>query len=422
MQSNLSQATANTVRIPWRCWYGNESLELAFPDRWSVESVPPQDAADVTDKQIRDALSQPIGTPTIPELAKGKKTVAIAVDDLTRPTQAHRIVPILLEKLHESDIADDNIIFVMALGAHRIMLREDLEKKLGKPIVDGYAIYNHHTHENLVSFGKTGLGTPVMVNRFFAEAELKIGIGFLSPHLLAGFGGGAKIVLPGLCGIETLEANHGAGFAGRFKSGLAMIEGNVLRADLEDTARRVGLDLVVNCVGNSSGATAGVFAGDLVKAHRAAVEMARRVYATQVPQGADIGIFNSFPKDTDMVQCTNALNLWQDSEIPLVKEGGVVIIATAGSEGKGYHGLSGKGMRLDTHKVKRNQHLARILQTRRRVLFCPTVNRYDVHDFFVWDMELFTRWGDLVAELSKSYPDTCRVVVFPCSTLQCPAT
>ncbi len=408
----------STVHIPWRSWYGNESLELGFPDNWSVDLVSPKDADDISDEGIREALDHPIDTPTIPELARGKKSVAIAVDDLTRPTQASRIIPYLLEKLHEGGIADDDIVFIMALGAHRIMTRQDLVKKLGEAIVDRFAVYNHNAFENLVDCGKTKLGTPVMVNRFYAEADLKIGIGFLSPHLLAGFGGGGKIVLPGLCGIDTLEANHGAAFAGRFTSGIAMIEGNTQRADLEDTARRVGLDLVIDSVGNSRGTTAGVFAGDMVKAHRAAVDLARRVYATKAPHGADIGIFNAFPKDTDMLQCANALNLWTKADIPLVKEGGVVVLATAGSEGKGYHSLSSRGMRLDSHKVKPNKRLDDIFRPRRRVMFCPTVNRFDLRDRFVWDMELYTRWDDLVAELSKSYPDSCRVSVFPCSTIQ----
>jgi hypothetical protein len=221
-----------------------------------------------------------------------------------------------------------------------------------------------------------------------------------------------------VCGIETLEYNHGAAHAGRFKSGVAMIEGNTMRADLEETARRIGLDLVIDSVGNSKGTTAGVFAGDMVKAHRAAVELAREVYATKAPLEADIGIFNSYPKDTDMLQSSNALNLWADAKVPLVKEGGVVIVATAGSEGKGYHSLGSRGMRLDSHTIKPNPRLSAIFNPRRPVMFCPTVNRFDVRDRYVWEMELFTRWDDLVAELSKSYSDGCRVSVFPCSTIQ----
>ena len=407
-----------SVHVPWKSWYGNEQFELTFPDTWDVETAAMQDAPDISDEAIRRAFLEPIGTPMLSNLAKGKKTAVIAVDDLSRPTQAYRMIPPLLDELHAGGIQDENIIFIMALGAHRVMMREDLIKKLGSEIVEKFAVYNHNPYENLVSFGNSDLGTPIQVNRFFVEADLKIGVGFITPHPLAGFGGGGKIVLPGLGGIDTLEKNHDAVLTGQFKSGVTIIEGNAQRQDLEDVARKVGLDLIINSVGTSTGGTAGVFVGDLVKAHRKAVELACEVYATKAPREADIGVFNAYPKDTDFIQALNALNVWDLADRMLVKEGGVIVLTTACPEGKGYHMLSSKGMRLYKLSNTSSAHRREITGKRRMIIFSPDVNRYDIYDRVTKDVGFYTRWDDLLGELSKKYPAKCRVAVYPCSTLQ----
>jgi nickel-dependent lactate racemase len=405
-----------SVKVPWMSWYGNTQIELTFPENWDLIVSRMKDAPDISDSEIRRAFENPIGTARISELAVGKESVAIAVDDLTRPTQAYRLMPHILEELRSGGIKEENIQIILAIGAHRPMMRADAIKKLGAEIVDRFSVVNHHPHENLVYLGQTNRGTPVKVNKFFASADLKIGIGFISIHPLAGFGGGGKIILPGVCGIDVLERNHTPAMAGK-TGGVAIIEGNEHRADIEEAARIAGLDVIVNTVGNSVGQTAGVFVGDLVDAHRAAVQLAQQVYATKIPQNMDIGVFNSFPKDTDFVQAVNATNVWSNRDEALVKEGGAIVVTTACPEGRGYHCLADRGMRLHW-RIETRAGFREILQNRKLIFFCPNINYADLYEHYSKGTLLFRKWEDVVEELSKHYGAGSKVAVFPCSTLQ----
>ena len=316
-----------SIKIPWGCWQRNQSISLTFPKNWKVVTASMADASDVGQDEIRKAFADPVGSERIRKLAEGKKTAVIAVDDLTRPTQAYRFLPFIVKELNEAGIKDEEIKILLAIGCHRPLMKPDQVKKLGKTMANRFPVYNHHPYENLVDVGKTSRGTALMINRFFMEADVKIGVGFITPHPTAGFGGGGKIVVPGLSGIDTIERNHAPSFAGII-GGTGFSEGhdvgrNELRQDMEEGARIAGLDFIVNSVGTSIGKTAGVFTGDPVKAHRAAVELAQKVYLTEAPDDADIGIFNAFPEDIELHHAQKALNVWRGNMgRRLVREGG----------------------------------------------------------------------------------------------------
>lgn len=404
------------VTVPWGCWYNTDPFEFTFPDDWKVTKCAMKDGPDISDSQIEETFLHPIGAKPLSELAKGRKNAAIAVDDMTRPTQAYRILPILLRHLEEAGLPRKDVIIVIALGAHRTMDKRDMVKKLGEEIVETMSIYNHHPYEHLVSMGKSSRGTDIFVNRFFAEADLKIGLSFITPHPMAGFGGGGKIILPGLGGIETLIQNHRPGVRG-VSGGIGFVEGNEVRAEIEDVARKVGLEFSINAVGNSQAQTAGIFSGDLVAAHRAAVGLATKVYATPAPPLLDIGIFNAWPKDSEFLQAVNAFNVWRTGYRDLVRKGGSVIISSASTEGRGFHGLMAKGMRLYM-KVNERGHVANIFKDRKVYFFSPNVTLPDLRDYYDEEVQLFKAWPQLVEELQRAYPAGSRVGVFPCSTLQ----
>lgn len=407
----------NTVRVPWGAWYANTELELTFPDAWDVHVAAMAGAPDVSDDAIRQAFAAPVGTPTIRELARGKRSVVITADDLTRPTQAFRFIPVIVQELEEAGVRREAITFVLSYGAHRPMTRDDLVKKLGAWVVDGFRVYNHHPYENLVDLGRTTRGTPLFVNRTYHAAELKICNSFITPHPIAGFGGGAKAVLPGVSGIETLQVNHTPAMIGAI-GGIASIEGNEHRADLEEAARIAGLDVSVNAVGTARGGTAGIFVGDFVQAHRAAVALARRVYATRVPDGTiDVGVFNAYPKDTEFIQAGNAFNVWADRDTDLVRRGGTLVLTTAGTEGRGFHSLADTHMRLDLPAHRRGP-AARMFQDRRLVVFCPSVSPADVYDRYPADTVFCRKWQEVLDTLGMHHGPGTRAVVFPCGTLQ----
>jgi nickel-dependent lactate racemase len=409
------------VTIPWGCWRGSRSLPLTFPNNWKIAMASMADRPDVSPAEIRRAFQNPIGQEPIRRLAEGKKTAAIAVDDLTRPTQAHRFLPFIVEELNQAGIPDENIKIIMAIGCHRPLMKADQEKKLGRKMANRFAVYNHHPFENVVQVGTTSRGTPVIINRYFVESDVKIGIGFITPHPIAAFGGGGKIVIPGMGSIDTIHRNHTPAFQGKigntgFSKGYD-INSNELRADIEEGARMAGLNAIVNSVGTSDGRTAGVFVGDLVQAHRAAVALAREVYRTEAPCGADIGIFNAFPEDTELVQAQKAMNVWTGNETcRLVREGGTVVITTASSDGLGFHSLADRGMRL-YNRVGRRKAVADIFQGRKVIVFSPNCSRADLLERYPEQVIIRNTWKEVSEELKNGAAGQS-VSIFPNGSLQ----
>lgn len=410
-----------TVMIPWGAWRGNRGLSLTFPKNWKIIMASMSDAPDVGLPEIRKAFANPIGLEPIRRLAEGKKTAAIAVDDLTRPTQAYRFLPFIVDELNKGGIREENIKIILAIGCHRPLMKMDQEKKLGRKMAKRFPVYNHHPYENLVNMGATSRGTPVQINRYFLEADVKIGVGFITPHPIAGFGGGGKIVIPGLGSMETIAKNHTPSFMGKvggtgFSQGYDL-NANELRLDMEEGARMAGLDIIVNSVGTSRGKTAGVFVGDLVKAHRAAVELARKVYVTETPTDVDIGIFNTFPEDTELIQAQKALNVWTGNlSRRIVREGGKVVVTTASSDGLGFHSLIGRGMRL-YRKVDQRKEVAEIFRGRKVIVFSPNCSRADLLEHYPEDTLIRNTWKDVLEEL-KDGSSSQRLAIFSNGSLQ----
>ena len=230
---------------------------------------------ELTEKKIRECITNPIGTPRLSELAKGKNSVVICVDDMTRITPVSKIMPFILEELEEAKISRDQITILLAIGGHRPMNRHDCILKLGKDIVDTINIENHHPYENLTHFGESSIGTPIDVNTTYVNADLKIAIGGVIPHPLAGFGGGAKIVLPGVCGIRTLEGNHSAGMRG---IGIGIGIMTDIRRDIEEIADKVGLDFSINAILSETGNIVDLTSGHFRDAHRKSIELAKKAY------------------------------------------------------------------------------------------------------------------------------------------------
>jgi nickel-dependent lactate racemase len=399
------------IRIPWGAWFGDEERELVFPDAWQAQLFPPRDAPEIGGAELRQAFAAPHGTPPLRELARGRRDAVIVVDDLSRPTPAARLLPIILEELAAGGMGHENVRVIMGIAGHRPLMREDCIKKLGREIVDLLEVRNHHPHENLTLVGTTSFGTPVYLNTDFVNAGLKICVGSINPHGGPGFGGGAKLVLPGVAGIESLYQNH-RGDNG-LKGGLNNVETNQRRADMEEAARLGGLDAVVNVVVNSRRGIAGLFVGDPVEAHRAGVALARQVFATQVPEGWDVGVFNAFPKDNEFVQAGMAFNIWGSAKAPIVREGGTVVLCTACSEGFGFHSLHGPGMRLPN-----TGNMAARFAPRDLVIFSPGINRRDLNPATREAVTLCRTWEETIGVLRDKHGPGTRAAVFPCGAIQ----
>ena len=405
------------VAIPWGAWYENRLLNLSFPDRFELFAPSVPEGPDLEDEAVRQALEEPVGSESLAELARGRTSAAVAVDDLTRPTPAGRLLPWVLETVEASGISLDDVTIVIASGAHRPLQRADLLKKLGEEVVGRITAFNHSPYDDLVECGITGRGTPISINRRFAEADLKVTLGAVLPHPTAGFGGGAKIVLPGLASMDALERNHGPAvrdMAGR----VGQIEGNELRADLEEAVAKVGIDFSINVVCPAVGVVGAVVAGHPVEAHRAACKEAERLFTIPAPPApVDIACFNAYPKDTEFIQVVNAFNVWADRTVPLVSPGGTLVVLTAASEGLGTHGLLGPGARLYRPLAER-AGFAPILEGVAVVVVCPTIVRREMEIIFPPSTALFADWPSCRALLEERHPESARVAVFAASAQQ----
>lgn len=404
-----------TVTMWWKLFYGQEELILDFPAEWETRVVRMVAPPALTDGDIERRIQSPIASPRLREAVKGKRSVCIAVDDITKPTEARRLLPPILRELHAGGVRDEDIYFVIALGTHRAYPIGDLARKLGDDVVRRYRVYNHNCYQNNRFVGKTSRGTEFHINALFLAAEFKIGVGGLLPHSLAGFSGGGKIVFPGLASIDGVELNHRSTLRG-LQGAIGRLEGNEVRADINEAARLAGLNFLVNTVNDEQGRTCGVFAGDLDAAYREAHRMAVQVSAVDVPYQNDIGVFNAFPRDTWLLLSLGSLDVWstRDPGRAVVRDGGTIVIINHASEGQGEHGLMTKGMR---HYVMRDEHgtFKEMLHNRTLVLFSPNITRPMLRDYYAREVHLYDDWGALVKKLEALHPGRPRVAVFPSS-------
>ncbi len=399
--------------------YHNErDLRLDFPEEWDLVEcrMAGHDFPPLSDAGLRKAFANPIGTPRIRDLARGKKKVVILFDDLDRPTPADRIIPYVLRELEDGGVRGDMIRFVCAPGCHRPLIREEMVKKLGREVVEKYSVFNHNIYENLVHMGTTSWGTPVIINREVAGCDLKIGIGCLIPHFSAGYGGGAKILLPGVASIETIAENH-IKIPQKYPSlvGLGKVIHNPMRLDMEEAARLAGLDIVVDVVTNQHNEILGAFVGDVVEEHRAGVKFARSVYTTESPGKCDLLVLNTYP-----VSEAPGKVFWAAKES--LREGGDVVLIWQSVDGIGTHYLSGVwGTDYGGRKWTKPEGPFRIPQARKLFIHTDIMsneeqNWWGHRDKISWHRD----WAELIAALKPSHGQGTRVAVYPYASIQCP--
>ena len=284
--------------------YGAGLIEFDVPDGNLAYVLGPRKtlpASDVSSEIVR-ALSNPIGHPRISKTVGPEDKVAILADDITRPTPCDKLIPPILNELNGAGIEDQNILVIMALGTHRQLTKEEILRKVGKSVVERVEVVNHDYRDRrrLVCVGETSLGCPVWINKEFHEADFKIGLGNIIPHPF-GWGGGAKIVQPGVSGEETTGYTH------LMCSGLLHAEvigqiDNPIRVEIERVAMKSGLNMIVNTVLNEDEQVVKVFAGDPIKAFREGVKLAEQIYRPRVPRRVDIAVATSYPADIDYWQ------------------------------------------------------------------------------------------------------------------------
>ena len=313
--------------------YGQGHLPIEFPDgRTTV--IAPMNRPGLPDEKaaIIAALNAPIATKPLREWIKPGDKVCIAFTDLTRATPNERIIPWLLEYLQ--DVPREQITLLNQLGTHRPNTQAELEKLLTSEVVRNYRVINHEpeNHDALVAFGTTRDGTtPALINKTLAESDVRIITGFIEPHFFAGFSGGIKGIVPGCAGLETVMNNHGVKNIGDPRATFGVTIGNPLWEDLRDMALRVGPSFLLNVSLNDERGITGVFAGDIIEAHRVGYKFVRQSAMQKVTAPFDVVVTTNsgYPLDLNLYQGVKGMS----AGARILKKGGLLIIACECREG-----------------------------------------------------------------------------------------
>lgn len=320
---------------------GREIIQFEIPDGMTSEVLNPGKFPAVGDLKaaIFRALKEPISSESLNQLVKPGLKVAIMINDNTRYVPQEIIVDEILKVLDASGVRKEDITIIIATGTHRPNTDKEIEEMLGTGMPREFKVINHSAYDkaNLVEVGKTeGEAVPVVVNKAVAEADVKIGIGVIEPHLFAGYSGGVKVLAVGAAGIETIAATHNAKMLEHPKTRLGVVRGNLFREFLNETAKIVGMDFILNVVMDENEEVLGVFAGDPVKAHGEGVDFAKGIYEVKAARQADVVIsVPKYPKTINLYQAIRAANGVFFGENPLVKKGGAVIIPARCWDGVG---------------------------------------------------------------------------------------
>jgi len=312
------------ITLPW----GNNELSLALPEDWEVLKVcEPAETIGAPDiaAEARRALSNPVASPRLAEMARSAGKILLITDDLARPTPVRLFFPFIIEELELAGIAKEDLTVITALGVHRGMTPDEMAAKVGPTNLAGLEWINHRYDDpqELVSLGKTSRGTPVAFNRHALEADLIVSLGSIEPHVIAGFGGGYKNIFPGIAGAEAIGHNHRLNARPEtFNMVGVPPDQNPMRLDLEEAAGMLGKPtFIVNAVLNGALEVTGLVAGHPVAAHREGVRASSAVFGVPVPGRADVVICNSYPMDADFRQAAKSLA----NTIRAARPGGVMV-------------------------------------------------------------------------------------------------
>jgi nickel-dependent lactate racemase len=319
--------------------YGRTGLEVNLPDDRLVGPLAIKKATPLADPQaaITAAMANPIGTPPLAEVARGRKNACILVCDITRPVPNKWILPPMLKTLEAAGIARQDILILIATGLHRPNEGAELVEMLGADVAANYRVENHHgkvlaEHDYL---GTTARGVPVYLDSRYVRADLKITTGLIEPHLMAGYSGGRKVICPGIAALETVRVWHGPQFLEHSKADCGFLEGNPVHEENTLIAQLAGCDFIVNVCLDEARQITWAGAGHMIEAWEAGVRFVRDIVRVAVAEPVDVVVTSSagYPLDTTYYQCIKGMT----GALPIIKRGGTIVLAASLSEGVGSH-------------------------------------------------------------------------------------
>ena len=318
--------------------YGKTHLDFDFPYDGLLTSRVDQLKSEKSGMQlVEEAMAAPIGSPRLKDLAVGKDSCTIIISDHTRPVPSKDILPPMLAELRQGN-PDIAITLLVATGFHRLTTKEELVSKLGEGIAAKERIVVHDAFNagSNVEIGVLPSGAPLVIDRTAVETDLLIAEGFIEPHFFAGFSGGRKSVLPGVCDKTTVLGNHCGAFIGSKFARTGILEGNPLHIDMVAAGELAKLAYIVNVVIDEDKKTVAAFAGDFRQAHEAGVAFLRQYCEVKAIPG-DIVITSNggAPLDQNIYQSVKGLTAAEAS----AREGAVLIMCADLADGTGGEGF-----------------------------------------------------------------------------------
>ena len=339
--------------------YGKTDVCIRIPARNLLGSITPKDLPGAEDAraEVERALSTPIGSKKLGEIAKPDDKVAIVVDDASRHAPTDMMILPVIAELNLAGVNDENVTVIFGCGTHRATTDEEAKRILGEEAYQRLKTISHDCKAtDLVYVGNTKThGNKVYLNPVFAGANVKILLGDVGFHYYAGYGGGRKSVLPAVAGLETIQHNHAMLLSASARTGI--LQGNPVHEDMTEAARLAKVDFIVNTISNDKGEIVKAFAGDLEEAFREAVKAVDEMYRVTVDRRGDIVVVSpgGHPADINLFQAYKAV----DNCLEIVKRGGVIILVAECEEGYGnqvfYDWMAKLGeLKAVEREVKRN--------------------------------------------------------------------
>ncbi len=319
------------LRLP----YGTSYLETVIPEErlagiLALESYTPEkDGISF----VQDALSNPIGSSPLHELASSAQKIVVVTSDHTRPLPSKLTLPYLLKELRQGNPSAE-ITILVATGLHRAPTPEEMIAKFGADVVEreNFSIHKADDYSTLVRLGDLPSGAPFWVNRLAVEADLLIAEGFIEPHFFAGYSGGRKSIMPGISGRDTILVNHSAAFIDHPNTQSGIIDGNIFHNDMEDAARQAGLRFILNVTLDEQKNIIGAFAGHPVEAFAQGVKFVEKLTKLSAKRSEIVLTSNGgYPLDQNLYQAVKSMCTASYA----AQKGGVIITASSCLDGIG---------------------------------------------------------------------------------------
>ncbi len=314
--------------------FGKETLQMQLRDEILTGvlegSFPPSPTPAEEQKTIVDSLRNPINSKPLAKIVQPGQKVVIMCSDITRPVPSYKILPALLNECNAGGIQDKDITIMFGMGIHRKHTKEEQKHLVGEEVFNRVNCHDS-TEDEYVLVGTSSQGTPYWVNKLVTEADILICTGNIEYHWFVGYSGGAKAVLPGACNYETIKHNHAMIL--KEGTGTGCLEGNPVRADIDEILNFMPIHFIVNVVLDDKKQILKSFAGHPINAHRAGCAYLDGIYGKEISQKADVVIAScaGHPKDINVYQAQKAL----DNAFRAVKKGGTIILVASCKEGFG---------------------------------------------------------------------------------------